>query len=217
MRRLRLWVLAGCLLASPAGAAGPGDGSGCVGVAAETCVAWLRATMVLDEPSTASAMARRHETDVNGRPLGGGLGAVYGRLPEGRDQFVILLHLRPDDTVERVESNVLFNLLAARTEAVYDSSKFYGIVWRLLGRRCPGIAKLELFRFFENSVKPRVTQQRQDLSNGLNGLHRLLSHADAVPYCGGVSLGYTDLLEWRGSSNPEGAAKRREFSSIELR
>jgi hypothetical protein len=209
-------AIAACALSEPAIAVNPADGPGCIGVAAEECVRWLRATMLLNENSVAESMARRHQTDVNGRPLGGGLVTVYARLPERMDQFVILLHLRPDDTVQRAESNLLHNLIEAHTEAVYDSSELYEIVWRLLGRRCPGISKRDLYRFFENSVKPRITHQQEDLSGGLNGLHRVVSHADGVPYCGGVTFGYTNLLQWRGGKNPEAAAKKTQFPSIEL-
>ena len=59
-----------CLLGVPAMAVGPGDGPGCLGVTVVECVAWLRATMTLDENLLAQAMARRHEVDVNGQPLG---------------------------------------------------------------------------------------------------------------------------------------------------
>jgi hypothetical protein len=220
MRWLRLCGLiiglaAGCRPV-PALAANAADGPGCLGVTVGECVGWLRATMILNESIVADALARRHQTDVNGKPLGGGLVTVIGRLPERMDQFVILLHLRPDDRVRSVEANLLYNLIEARTEPVYDRSGFYDIVWRLLGRRCPGITRIGLYRFFENSVKPRLTHQRQDFSSGLYGLHRVMSHAAGVTYCGGVTMAYTNRLDWRGSTDPESAAKRTQFSSIEL-
>lgn len=204
-----------CLPAIPAMAIGPGDGPGCLGVTVAQCVAWLRATMTLDENFLAQAMARRHQVDVNGQPLGSGLVVVNGRLPERPDQFVLLLRLGPGDTVRRVESNLRIRLTDARTETVYDQSGFYDIVWRVLGRRCPGLAKLDLYRFFENSVKPRIRQQQQDLSKGLWGLHRLISYAAGVPYCG-VNFGYTGLTEWRGSSDIRSGRNITEFASIQL-
>jgi hypothetical protein len=143
--------------------------------------------------------------------------AVYATLPGQRDIFVIRLHLRPDDTVERVEANLRLDLVPVKTELLYDQSGLYEIVWRLLGRRCPAIARTELYRFFENSVKPRLTRQRRDFSAGLYGLHVITSHAPGVPYCGGVSLAYTSLLRWRGGKAVEAAADPSEFSSIELR
>ncbi|HEV2334988.1 MAG TPA: hypothetical protein VGS13_05790 [Stellaceae bacterium] len=216
MRWLHLCGLALGIVAwtrpATANAAEPGDGPGCLGVIVEECVRNLRATMTLDEGFLATAMARRHQTDVNGKPLGPGLVTVYARLPGRMNQFVILLHLGPDDRVHRVESDLLLNLIEAHTEEDYDQSALYDIVSRLVGRRCAGIRKIDLYQFFENSVKPRITQQQEDLG----GLHRLVWHAAGAPYCGGVTLGYTNLLQWRGGKNPAAAGKRTQFSSIEL-
>ncbi len=178
---LALGIAAGAPSA-PASAAQPADGPGCLGVTVEECVRWLRATMTVDQNLLAASMAHRHDTDVNGRPIGNGLVTVYAKFPGELDAFVFLLHLRPNDTVQSVESNLLQNLLTARTEQFYDQSKLYDIVSRLVGRRCPGIGKIELYRFFENSVKSRITRQQQDLSTGLNGLHRIVSHTAGVPY-----------------------------------
>jgi hypothetical protein len=220
MRWLRLCYLvlglAACARPTAAIAAGPADGPGCLSVTAEECVRWLRATMRLDESFLAASMARRHQTDVNGRPLGGGLVTVNGNLPGRIEPIVILLHLQPDDTVQRVESNLLHSLNNAHTEEAYDQSALYDIVWRLLGRRCSRIGKLDLYRFFENSVKPRLKDEQQDIASGLAGRHRLVSHAAGVPYCG-VAFGYTSLLEWRGAADPRGAKTLKSFASIELR
>ena len=210
-----LIFLAAFLHALPAAAVGPGDGPGCVGVTVEVCVGWLRATMTLDENFLAQAMARRHQVDVNGRPLGDGLVVVNGKLPERPEQFVILLHLRPDDIVRRVESNLTMNLIDARTEPDYDRSGLYQIVWRVLGRRCSGLDKLDLYRFFENAVKPRIRQRQHDLSSGLWGLHRVESQAAGVSYCG-VTFGYTSLTEWRGSAEMKAGRNFKEFSYIAM-
>ena len=219
MRWLRLGgavcILAAFLRPGPAAAVGPADGPGCLGVTVAECVQWLRATMTLDESFLAGAMASRYQVDVNGRPLGSGLVAVNGKVPERPEQFVILLHLGPGDIVRRVESNLTTRLTDARTEPVYDQSGLYQIVWRLLGRRCAGITRLDLYRFFENSVKPLIRQEQKDLSKGLWGVHRLHSRAAGVPYCG-VRFGYTGLTEWRGSADIRSGRNFKEFSSIEL-
>jgi len=62
-------------------------------------------------------MARRHRVDVNGRPLDGGLISLTGKLPGRLEPLVILVHLRPDDTVASVEATLLGNLIMARTDA----------------------------------------------------------------------------------------------------
>ena len=201
--------------ALPADAFSPADGPGCVNVGLADCIGWLRATMKLNESVLTDSLAHRHQTDVNGRPVSGGLVTVNGELPDHNDQFVILLHLRPDDTVVRVESNLLYDLVNADTELLYDHTRLYDIVARLLGRRCAGLNRLDLYRFFQNSVKPRLTQNREDFSGGLSGLHRLIAHAEGVPYCG-ARFAYTSLLEWRGTKDPRAAARVKRFTYIGL-
>src|SRR5205823_12520698 len=136
-------------------------------------VGWLKATMQLDEGFIAAAMARRRQVDVNGKPLGSnGVVSLSGKLPGRLEPMLIVLRLRPDDTVLSAEASLVQNLVAARTEADYDRSAFYDMAARLYGRRCPGLVKLDLYRFFENAVKPRIVTERRDLSSGINGLHR---------------------------------------------
>lgn len=208
-------LLAAGIVPGVALGASPADGPGCLGVTAETCVAWLRSTMNLNEGLIASAMARRHRVDVNGKPLGGGVLSLSGKLPGRSEWMLLVLHLRPDDTVASIEANLLLNLIDAHTEHAYDQSGFYDIVSRLLGRRCPGLVKLELYRFFENAVKPRIKYEKQDLAGGLYGVHRLQSYAEGVPYCG-VSFGYTNFVEWRGSAEPHAGPGLIGYSSIRL-
>jgi hypothetical protein len=212
-----LALLAAC--ATPPAAklvANPADGPGCLGVPAETCVRWLQATMTLDEGFIPAALARRHRVDVNGRPLDGGLITLTGKVPGRLEPMVILIRLRPDDTVASVEASLTANLTAARTEDVYDQSGLYEIVSRLLGHRCPGLARLDLYRFFENSLKPRIVAQRQDVSAGLFGLHKLTSRAADVPYCG-ARFTYTNYTEWHGSTEMGAGRNYTGYSSIEVK
>jgi hypothetical protein len=219
----RVWILGLALAlaacANPPAAklaANPADGPGCLGVPAETCVRWLQATMSLDEGFIPAALARRHRVDVNGRPADGGLISLTGKVPGGLEPLVILIRLRPDDTVISVEASLPGNLMAARTEDVYDQSGLYEIVARLLGRRCPNLARLDLYRFFENSLKPRIVAQRQDVSAGLFGLHKLTSRAADVPYCG-ASFTYTNYTEWHGSAELGAGRNYTGYSSIEVK
>jgi len=223
VRRPSIWallaVLAGCGAASAAAQPAPNlaHGPGCIGVPVESCVGWLKATMTLDEGFIAAALARRRRVDVNGRPLGGeGLVSLTGKLPGRLEPMLVLLRVAPDDTVTSAEVNLLQNLMAAQTEQDYDNSALYEVAARLYGRRCPGLAKLELYRFFHNSVKPRIVSERRDLSTGLNGLHRLTLHADGMSYCG-AQFGYTQQIEWRGSATPESGQNIAGSASITLR
>lgn len=209
-------LAAGAALAADKPVPNLAEGPGCLGVPAERCVAWLRATMNLDEGFIAAAMARRHRVDVNGKPLGGDLVTLSGKLPGHLEPMLIVLRLAPGDTVISAEASLLQNLAAARTEQDYDRSALYDMASRLLGRRCPGLVKLDLYRFFENSVKPRIATQRQDLSAGLNGLHRLTLHSALLPYCG-ANFTYTQQIEWHGSTEPQAGRNITGHASIELR
>jgi hypothetical protein len=72
------------------------------------------------------------------------------------------------------------------------------------------------YRFFENSLKPRIVAQRQDVSVGLFGLHKLTSRAADVPYCG-ASFTYTNYTEWHGSAELGAGRTYTGYSSIEVK
>lgn len=215
-------VMIACVaLASAQSAGDPAQGqlagTGCLGIPVAACLNSLRATMRLDEGLLAAAMARRHRVDVNGRPLaGGGLVTLNARLPGHGETFVWLLRLNPDDTVASVESNLLGDLVPAKTEVAYDQTALYDIVWRILGRRCAGLSRLALYQFFENAVKPRLAAQRQDLSSGLLGRHRVTARAADVPYCG-ARFTYTSHVEWTGAKAMEAGRNPAGFWSIEVK
>ena len=197
-------------------AADPAQGPGCLGTPLAACIAWLRASMQLDEGRIASALSRRHWTDVNGKPFGAGLVDLSGRLPGRTQTQIMLLRLAPDDTVASVEASLLGDLIPARAAEAYDQSGVYDIVARILGRRCPGLERLALYRFIENAVKPRIKMERRDLSAGLLGRHRLTARAADVPYCG-ARFTYTTFVEWTGANNMEAGRNPAGFWSIEVK
>ena len=224
MRRLSLCGVAVALIAgavpSRLSAASPAvdplSGPGCLGVPVEACVAWLRATLRLDEGLIPAAMARRRRVDVNGRPLGQGLLSLSGHLPGHVETLVIVVRLNPDDTVASVESNLLHDLIPARTEQDYDQSGVYDIVARILGGRCPSLSKIGLYRFLENAVKPRLAIDRRDMSAGLLSRHRMTARAADVPYCG-ARFTYTTFVEWTGAQTMEAGRNTAGFWSIEVK
>ena len=197
-------------------AADPAQGTGCLGQKVEACVQSLRASMQLDEGRLASALSRRHMTDVNGRPFGAGLVNISGRIPGRTQTQVMLLRLAADDTVASVEASLLGDLIPARAAEAYDQSGVYDIVARILGRRCPGLERLALYRFIENAVKPRIKMERRDLSAGLLGRHRLTARAAEVPYCG-AHFTYTTFVEWTGANNMEAGRNPAGYWSIEVK
>jgi hypothetical protein len=128
----------------------------------------------------------------------------------------MLLRLAPDDTVASVEASLLGDLIPARAAEAYDQSGVYDIVARILGRRCPGLERLALYRFIENAVKPRLKMERRDLSAGLLGRHRLTARAADVPWCG-ASFTYTTFVEWTGANSMEAGRNPAGYWSIEVK
>jgi hypothetical protein len=192
------------------------QGPGCLGQKVEACVQSLRASMQLDEGRLASALSRRHMTDVNGLPFGAGLVNISGRIPGRTQTQVMLLRLAADDTVASVEASLLGDLIPARAAEAYDQSGVYDIVARILGRRCPGLERLALYRFIENAMKPRIKMERRDLSAGLLGRHRLTARAADVPWCG-AHFTYTTFVEWTGANNMESGRNPAGYWSIEVK
>ena len=197
-------------------AADAAQGPGCLRQKVEACVQSLRASMQLDEGRLASALSRRHMTDVNGRPFGAGLVNISGRIPGRTQTQVMLLRLAADDTVASVEASLLGDLIPARAAEAYDQSGVYDIVARILGRRCPGLERLALYRFIENAMKPRIKMERRDLSAGLLGRHRLTARAADVPWCG-AHFTYTTFVEWTGANNMESGRNPAGYWSIEVK
>ena len=122
----------------------------------------------------------------------------------------------PDDTVASVEASLLGDLIPASAAEAYDQSGVYDIVARVLGRHCPGLERLALYRFIENAVKPRLKTERRDLSAGLLGRHRLTAIASDVPWCG-AHFTYTTYVEWTGAHSMEAGRNVAGFWSIEVK
>jgi hypothetical protein len=135
-------------------------------------------------------------------------------LPGRLDAIVILLQVGPDDRVIGAETNLLSNPLGARTEAGYAATGLYDMTVRLLGNRCPELTPLNLYRFFENTVKPNVVRTQQD-SGGIFSVHRLLTHADRIPYCG-VHFTFTQMRRFSGAEELGFARNVHEIASIRL-
>lgn len=173
--------------------------AGCVGATVTACVAGLRTSMVLDEGLLANALAQRRKTDVNGRPIGGGM-TIFARLPDRPDPVPIALTLTPDDRVATAAARLLHDPRLARTEQDYAETGLYELALRLAGNRCPDPAPLALYRFFENSVKPRLHTSREDLRGAFAGGHREVSVAERVPYCG-IAVTFIGVRTWSGADD----------------
>jgi hypothetical protein len=213
MWRGELWAAA-CLLAGIAGStsAQAPPATGCVGAPVDSCIAQLRASMKLEEGLLAGSLAERHHVDVNGRPLGG-IVTIIARLPGSTTPVNVILNLSSGDRVGAAAGTLLRDPRAARTEADYAATGLYDIALRLGGERCPDRTPLALYRFFENTVKPRIRVSREDVRGAYSGGHREIAAAERVPYCG-IHLTYIGLRQWSGPDDPAFASRASETDTI---
>lgn len=190
-----------------------GTTAGCLRVPITTCVAALRASMIMDGNYLVGTLATRQHVDVNGRRLGGTIN-VSGLLPNQMEPVTMLLSVGPDDRVTQIEASLLGNPLTALTEQGFRDTGLYDVVVRSLGNRCSELSPPNLYRFFENTVKPRVTVTQQD-SGGIFSSHEQIFRAERIPYCG-VSFTFFQRRTFSGPQDPNFASNIRDFWSIRL-
>lgn len=186
-----------CLVLGAVAATGARAQTGCLGYPLDACLGSLRSSLAVDESFIAGSLARRHRVDVNGRTIGSGLVSISAKLPGRLEPLLILVHLAPDDRVTAIETALLRDPMPARTETEYDETGLYQLTLRLLGRRCPEMTPLGVFRFFENSVKPAVQRTQEDIRGGILGGHRRTDWSKPLPFCG-AWFSYGGQVQWSG-------------------
>ncbi|MBV9858758.1 MAG: hypothetical protein JO038_01430 [Alphaproteobacteria bacterium] len=198
-----------CLSFGPSGRAAqpapaPEARAGCVGTALGACIVSLGAALSFDPNLLASQVARRNETDVNGRPISRTI-SLYAKVPGHLDGSEILLHLAapaPNDTIARVAASLPADPIFARSEEEYDRTLLFPLMKALLGNRCLELDRIALYRFFENSVKPRIVSEKKLAKQGLFKRSQEFAHADKLAYCG-ASFSYTRTAQWNGDLNDD--------------
>ncbi|MBV9861884.1 MAG: hypothetical protein JO267_07025 [Alphaproteobacteria bacterium] len=218
-----LMLLAACAARPPAGPAtatasmAAVGGQGCLGREIEACAASLGQSLTIDRNLLAAALARRDRVDANGKPLGPPLVALAGNLPGRQERLVIVLHAAPDGTVAGAESSLFGDPSLARTEQDYDRTGLYEALLRLRPSGCPDLDRIATYRFFENSVKPKIVSDKKLEANATAaaGHNTMTSHAAGVPYCG-ATFSFIRLVKWEGSPDLARAHSFTTFATIRL-
>ncbi len=94
----------------------------------------------------------------------------------------------------------------AHTASEYDNTLMYDVVSVVLGNKCPGLDKLALYRFYENSIKPHEVVKTEVHKDGAFSRTKETVDTGKLPFCGAMfSLhraaewtGLPDLLRSRG-------------------
>lgn len=141
---------------------------GCFGQTAEDCLFVLAHEMPIADEYDKPSVLDPATTDVNGRYGGPRILQFFAFAPGPDDPSArrpsYLQNRRPlslslSDSGKVVQIDALqgaTSFLQVRTEADYDDTLIYHILRPLTQTACPNLAKLDLYRFIENKLKPPV-------------------------------------------------------------
>lgn len=207
---MRAFAVAAMVLAAWIGAAGAASPSqtitpedkqaGCLHNDLRPCMIALGSTLWFDMKLVAPQIARRNELDVNGRTAHREI-AIDAALPGRHEPILIVLTLAspaPNDKVVKAEIMLPEDPDLARTASEYDRTRLYDVVSVLLGRFCPGLDRLALYRFYENTLKPREVPKVEVLKNGIFNRTRMTVDTDKMPFCGAMFSVHRHA-EWDGT------------------
>ena len=161
--------------------------AGCVHTQLRACTISLGTAFWFDMNVVTAQIARRNELDVNGRTAHRKI-FVDAKVP-GRGELIgitlVLASPAPNDEVVRVDLALPGNPDVAHTAAEYDATQLYDAVSVLLGNRCPNLDKMALYRFYENSIKPKeVTKTQVTGTRGTSDYTTQTTDTGPVPFCG---------------------------------
>jgi hypothetical protein len=196
------------LFASAAGA----QESPCIGKPIAACVAALAAAGHRDAnpAETEREIGRLGAVDVNGKPVGPKLVSVFGYLPQfpGRD-VMLEITVGAGGTVTSLDANLPGNPKLAHTAEEYDATGLFEVAALILGGDCLKAGKLDFYKFFENTMKPKIKTKNQapDFSGGHAMTEVVLEKTPVVPFCG-RKIVYANLIGYDtdeiSADNPHG-------------
>ncbi|HEU0218303.1 MAG TPA: hypothetical protein VFQ90_16740 [Stellaceae bacterium] len=205
-----------------AASAGPGytaeeAHAGCYHTQLRACVISLGTAFWFDMPTVAAQIAKRNELDVNGRTAHRKI-TIDAHLPGQVDMIGISLTLTspsPNDRVEKIVLNLPGDLEEAHTVSEYDSLRFYDVVSVVLGSHCPGLDRLALYRFYENSIKPHEVIKADVQKYGIFHYTRQTVDTEPMPFCGAM-FSLHAVSEFNGTPGmPNRNPKALSFINIE--
>ena len=161
--------------------------AGCIRTPLRACMISLGTAFWFDMSTVTAQIAKRNEVDVNGRTAHRKI-FVDAKVP-GRGELIgitlVLASPAPNDEVVRIELALPGNPDTAHTASEYDTTQLYDAVSVVLGNRCPNLDKMALYRFYENSIKPKeVTKTQVTGTRGTSDYTTQTTDTGAVPFCG---------------------------------
>ncbi len=155
---------------------------------------WFDMTYVTEQ------IARRNEVDVNGQTAHRRI-IFDAKVPRNPAPIGITLTLAspsPNDEVVKIAVSLPIDPDLAHTASEYDKTLFYDVVSVVLGSKCPGLDKMALYRFYENSIKPREIVKTELKKSGNFNRTKATVDTEKLPFCGAM-FSVHRVAEWFGT------------------
>ncbi|HTQ35264.1 MAG TPA: hypothetical protein VMI30_13945 [Stellaceae bacterium] len=184
--------------------------AGCIHTDLRACMISLGSAFWFDMNLVAAQIARRNERDVNGRTAHRRI-VINAKLPKHTEPIEITLTLAspvPNDEVVSVAVVLPESPDLAHTESEYDRTRLYDVASVVLGKRCPQLDKMALYRFYENDIKPHETGKVDSEQHGSFAQSRRVVDTPKLPFCGAL-FSLHHVAEWFGPPDVPGRFLRR--------
>jgi hypothetical protein len=165
---------------------------GCIGEHVFTCVASLSQRLTVSDYWREATLFRQPGVDVNGKPLPPPLVLLSAYLPAaaptepGTKRPMIQIGIEAD--AERRVRNVSVLLpsdpMLQSTAADYARTGLYEVLAAVARPSCPNLQPLEVYRFFENEVKPQARSIGERKDKTLTDTTITRSSVANATYCG---------------------------------
>jgi hypothetical protein len=165
---------------------------GCIGEDVYTCVASLSQGLTVSDYWREATLFRKPALDVNGKPLPPAPVLLFAYLPAAepptpgtkRPMIRIGIHVDPDHRVRDMSVFLPIDPTLQSTAEDYARTGLYEVLAAVGRPGCTNLQPLEVYRFFENEVKPQVrfTGERKDKTLIETTITR--SSAASAAYCG---------------------------------
>jgi hypothetical protein len=141
-------------------------GDGCINKLLDDCLANLQTKFHFSPGQDIAAYIQRTDAvDINGKPVAKVKTlSISGTLDGWGDRRLqsAVLEYNNDHIVYSAGLSLPDNPGLARTTEEYDKTALYEAAALLLGTDCPTLDRATLYRFFENTVKPKIIYDKKD-------------------------------------------------------
>jgi hypothetical protein len=192
--------------------------AGCIKKSIDTCLKNLQTgfrSLPLDNVS--DQMKNNDAVDVNGKRIRSkNLLLIAGYLQGWTSIQSIDLTYTPNRIVDYIGISLPGDPDMANTTEEYEKTGLYEAMRLLLGSDCQSLNRDDAFKFFQNSVKPRIVREGRTVSiNDTNAEITYFQKAIDIPLCG-LKFSYMKLFGYDTNDitidNPHGAYIRNSIT-----